>query len=92
MVSATDKKIAGAYAEAIFDTLLKGASIENTKNISETLEMLLKPLMDSESELKSKLMAMYAIARYNLFNNQPVDLDDDVFADYLNWLVEHQND
>lgn len=95
MVIATNKKIAGAYAEAIFDTLLKGTSIENTKNILETLQMLMKPLEESgkeESTLYFKLIEMYSFTLYKLSMNEPVDLDDDVFTDHLNWLVEHQND
>lgn len=92
MIIATDKKIAGAYAEAIFDTLLKGASIENTKNIAETLEMLLKPLKNIESAFAFKLIEMYSIATHKLSIKEPVDLDDDAFTERLNWLVEHQND
>lgn len=92
MIIATDKKIAGAYAEAIFYTLLKGASIENTKNILETLEMLYKPLMDSDSTLSCTLGEMCAFTQYKLSINLPVDLDDDAFTERLNWLVEHQND
>lgn len=94
MIIATNKKIAGVYAETIFDTLLKGASKENTKKISETLGMLFQAGEpgDMRNELYFRLFDMWDMARKCLYDNTVLDMDNDEFIEHLNWLVEHQND
>lgn len=84
------KQIISKYADAIFDIIKDEPSKENTKNISETLDMLFnewKKVAPQNDNVLRSLGEAASTSKTNVLFGSVLDLDDDKFVNDLSNLM-----
>ena len=102
MIKVNTNKLAGLYAEAIYNAVMENNTVETTKNVSETLNKLLDEHFPEVFEMLDNYEIKDLAHRHtfracqiaNVYKalNEPIDLGDEEFWGHINELIEHQND